>query len=271
MSQLTKIQEIQLGIFKEFDSFCKENNIPYFIIGGTVIGAVRHKGFIPWDDDIDVGLLRKDYDKFVSMASQKWTGKYRIKNYKITKDFYHSLTHAVDTTVRILDNERINPVSTNVWIDVNPLDGFPNDGIKQKIHYYRLRMIKNLIVLSNFEKLFDLNKERSKPIKVIIAIIRVINPFKILSTKKLIEKLESVLRSHNTDDSPCIGNFVGRYGKKEIMRKKVFSEKTMLQFEDIIVPVMKDYDEYLRNLYGDYMQLPPKEKQINRHAMEIIE
>lgn len=270
-NKLNELQTIQLNILKEFDALCKENNIPYFIIGGSTIGCVRHKGFIPWDDDIDVGLLRPDYDKFVELAYDKWKGRIQVRNYKFTEGFYHSLTHAVDTQISIMDESRINAVKANVWIDVNPLDGFPTNFVSRKIHYYYLRIIKNMIVLSQFDSLFDKNKKRSKVASVAISIIQKINFFTFFNTKKLIEWLEKILRKYDPYKSKYVGNFLGRYGQKEIMEKTIFDEMLEMPFEDIFVPVMKDYDTYLRNLYGDYMQLPTESERINRHGMRIIE
>lgn len=270
MNKLTEMQQAQLNILHELDKLCKDNHIQYFIIGGSAIGCIRHQGFIPWDDDIDVGILRPDYDRFVDLAHDHWKGRIQIRNYKFDQDFNQCLTHAIDTSIHILDEERICPVKTYVWIDVNPLDGFPANGIRQKLHYFRLRYIKNLIVLSDFERLFDLNKQRSKPERIIISFIKKINPFKHMNTKELITKLERVLKKYNVNESPCIGNFVGRYKQKEIMPRKIFEGISEMQFEDSVVPVMQGYDNYLRQLYGDYLTLPPMEERINRHAMKVI-
>ena len=266
-TQNGELQKIQLNILREFDLFCREHNIKYYIIGGSAIGCVRHKGFIPWDDDIDVGLFRKDYDRFVELAHQKWNGKIQIRNYKFTDDFYHCLTHVVDTSVTVIDHARIKPVYTNVWIDVNPLDGFPRFAIRRKLHYMHLRTIKTLIVLSKFEALFDMNKRRSKVEQFVISIIKKVNFAHHFDTKKLISKLENGLRKYDARKERYVGNFLGRYKEKEIMPTEIFDETILMDFESLQVPVMKDYDTYLRNLYGDYMQLPPVEKRIG-HSFE---
>lgn len=266
---ITFSQERQLDILKEVIALCNEHDIKFFLIGGSVIGTVRHKGFIPWDDDIDVGMLRKDYDKFVEIAGKQWCGQIQIKNYKTTKDFYQCLTHAVDTTIDVLDEERIVPQKTHIWIDINPIDGFPKNALHRKWHWLVLRMIKNFIVLSKLEVLLDLNKKREWKEKIALAILRKINIFKLLDTKSLIGLLERKLRKYG-EDSDYYGNFLGRYGYKEIMPSLYFKEIIMRDFEGIKVPIMKEYDKYLRKLYGDYNKLPPKEEQINRHAMKII-
>lgn len=270
ISQNNELQKIQLNILQEFDVFCREYNIKYYIIGGSAIGCVRHKGFIPWDDDIDVGLYREDYDRFVELAHLKWNGKIQIRNYRFIDDFYHCLTHAVDTSITVIDRERIKPVYTNVWIDINPLDGFPRSAIRRKLHYLHLRTIKTLIVLSKFDVLFDMNKKRSKLEQLAISIITKLNFAQRFDTKKLISKLENVLRKYDARKEGFAGNFLGRYKEKEIMPTNIFDETVWMDFESLKVPVMKDYDTYLRNLYGDYMKMPPVDKQINRHSMEII-
>lgn len=265
---MTELQRIQYDLMGYFDAFCKKNNIPYFVIGGTVIGCVRHQGFIPWDDDIDVGLFREDYDRFVELASKEWNGDIQVRNYKITDGFYHSLTHVVDSRVAIVDESRFSPVKTNVWIDICPIDGFPENKIFRKIHYLYLRFIKNLIVLSQFDTLFDKNKKHSRKAWILISIIRKINVFKLLNTKSLIAWLERVLRSCHPKSQA--GNFLGRYGEKEIMPKDIFASTIQMPFEGSFVPVMAEYDDYLKRLYGDYMQLPPLSEQVNRHGMKIV-
>lgn len=267
---MTELQAIQYDLLRFFDAFCKKNNIPYFVIGGTVIGCVRHQGFIPWDDDIDVGLFREDYDRFVELASREWDGDIQVRNYKITDGFYHSLTHVVDSRVAIMDESRFSPVKTNVWIDICPIDGFPENVFFRKLHYLYLRFIKNLIVLSQFDTLFDKNKKHSKKAWILISILRKFNVFKLLNTKWLIAWLEHALGIFSPQKANQVGNFLGRYGEKEIMPKTLFSDVSQMPFEDMFVPVMTGYDNYLKQLYGDYMQLPPLSEQVNRHGIKIV-
>ena len=104
-----------------------------------------------------------------------------------------------------------------------------------------------------------------------ILIIKKVNFAHHFDTKKLISKLENGLRKYDARKERYVGNFLGRYKEKEIMPTEIFDETILMDFESLQVPVMKDYDTYLRNLYGDYMQLPPKDEQINRHAIEICQ
>lgn len=244
---LKQQQEISLDILKDVAFFCEKNNITYFLACGTLLGAVRHKGFIPWDDDIDIMMPRSDYEKF-------------LKNYKSSKyilckpnegRYYYAKVYDKNTIKYEddMDYKKYKPLGID--IDIFPLDGMVNDDkVLQKI-YKKECILETLLRLSR-QPIFN----RKNPIKAINRIIP-----RIIGSKNLVKLIEKNAQTYDYDTS----NYVVRMrwspnGFTGILPKSVF-EKKYMKFEDKDFCVPKGYDIWLKNFFGNnYMELPPKDK-----------
>ncbi len=263
MSQETirKVQLCQLDILEQVDKLCKKHGLTYFAVGGTVLGAVRHQGFIPWDDDMDIAMPREDYEKFLSLAIRELPEQYHLQHFSTepATPFYFakvrkSGTLFVEYPVKDL------PIHQGVFIDIFPFDAVPDGPWMRKLHHglcrlaYRLFSCKALKsrIDPSFEKL-GVHKRgfRSFARKVLYICMKPLPP------RWTFQLVDRCLRMCNGSDTKTVAYSVSRY---LIMDKKdIFPLQTAL-FEGRNVPVPCHYQTYLERKYGDYMSLPPEEK-----------
>ena len=251
MSDIKIIQDKILSILKEFISICEENNLTYYALGGTLLGAVRHKGFIPWDDDIDIGMPREDLSE-------------DTLNYK------KAFSVIRDDSTKIIMNYSKEELVESLWIDIFPLDGMPSNALKKKIHSLRYLYARMMVQLSQFNSLVNQKKENRPFIeKIIIAFANAVNIEKIISFTWAQKKYVQTIKKYSFDEAYA-GNYTGAYKLKEIVPSDYFGEPVLLQFEDLKLCCPCKYKEYLTAIYGaDYMQLPPEDKR-TLHHYEII-
>lgn len=248
-----EIKKIQLDILIQVDKFCRERNLRYSLAYGTLIGAVRHSGYIPWDDDIDIMMPRPDYEKFLKEFGGKTT-YLGIKNYRNDDITSITWTEVIDTrTVMFASN-----MKTSVFIDVFPIDGAPENNkvmehVKEtyKRRYYVIRKRRSYKYGNNVFKRY---------IKYIGK--QILYP---KTRKRAIREYEEYVISYPFDTSPNAGIPGGKYKCNLIMPANTFKDYREIKFEGHDFMCISNYDTYLRNTYGDYMKLPPKEQQVRGH------
>ena len=251
-------RQLMLDILKDVAKFCDENSLTYFLSSGTLIGAIRHKGFIPWDDDIDIEMPREDYNRFIELYRKK--GKYTIcapfepdSIYFYTK-IYNNKTLKYESGI---DYSRFRPLGVD--IDVFPIDGQPDGDhydsfVAQTNRRVRIYSYFGSSIVSYRGQL----KSRAKQF-----VSRLIG-------KNYFCKLYIKSASRYLYENSLMVGFISPYSKyKNRHRKSIFTERIKVQFEDGEFWAPKGYDEYLRNIYGDYMQLPPKGEQKTHHANNV--
>lgn len=273
---LKEIQKIQLNILIFLDKICKENNIKYYLSSGTLLGAVKYKGFIPWDDDIDVILFRDDYMKLMKVL------KNQVENYKLlsiynTKDYYYAFAKLVDTNTVLTENAK-KIKDMGVYIDIVPMDGYISGNINKEIK--NLRFIRNLMVKryriknckrSNFSYMKNQYiKPKNKFIKdIIYSFIDIITlPLGYSFYAKLYDK---IISKNKFEDIKYLSVRTGSFGLNETFNKEDLLEQTEFEFENHKFTSFKNYDLYLNNKFGDYKKDPPKEQQISHHQFIAYE
>ena len=262
--ELKKVQEVELEILKEFDRICKKHNIKYFLAGGTCLGAVRHKGFIPWDDDIDVSMLRADYDKFIKVYKEDLNKEKFYLESPETDDncgmLYAKLKRKDSIFAEAGKSRNID--EEGIWIDIFPMDNLCDNKFLGKLYLYRTYALK-IIMMNKYGYIeYTNNKKRN----IIIGCVKFLSLF--FNKKRLKKKLCRMTRKFNNRDTNTLLCFAGVYLKKEIFNKEVFKNSIETDFEDLKSYIPVGYDKYLTQFYGDYMKLPPKEKRVGHH--EII-
>lgn len=267
---LREIQLSELELLKKIDKFCKKNNIQYCIAYGTLLGAIRHKGFIPWDDDIDIVLMRKDFDKFCELIKKEKTIKFR--DYKTDDNYNFYIPIVYDENIDIVNTSFVNKKIVHPWVDVFPYDNYPNNIIKRKIHVMSIMILRALINLSAFNDVVKINK-KNRPFyeRILISLGKKINFSKLLNTKKLLNRVEKRLKKYNKKDCKYISCLMGDEKTKEIIPKSLYDEISMYEFEDYMFPASKYYDEYLTHYYGDYMTLPSSVDRVVKHNINLTE
>lgn len=257
-----ELKSVQLNILKHVDEFCRKYSIQYFMSGGSLLGAVRHKGFIPWDDDIDIMMLRSDYERFIKEYSENDHSEYKV--YSSRLDSQYTLPYAkVDNSKTILNEHVEYPLSIGVNIDLFPIDIMPESKEKQKhvyAYFSRQMMFLNL-------KQVSVNKNRNIFKNLLLVCSHVLlKPMKLSTIVRRIEK--NAMQFSGCESSNYCGVAVWGYGIREVNLLSNYASSIDVLFEDMMVPVPVGYDNYLRGVYGDYMQLPPEEKRITHHDFE---
>ena len=240
-------------MLKYLHEFCQENNIKYFVGYGTLLGAVRHKGFIPWDDDIDIIMPRKDYDKLIELFN-KQNSAYKLKNIEIDKKYPYNFSKIYNTETTLVEN-LYSKYNIGIYIDIFPLDGWPKNNFTIKLLYLLEKITK--IKTYKISKLHGFKKN------VILILLKPLIIF--ISTKNIFHFINKICYRAEKEEG-VIGNIVANvYGNKEKMEKKWFSDSNESEFENIKVNIPVGYDNILRCLYGNYMTPPPMELQISHH------
>lgn len=260
---LRKAQLLMLKLLKEIHRICEENGIKYFLCYGTLLGAVRHKGFIPWDDDCDIGMTREDYDKFLEVAKETLGSKFVLQTEDLDVGYGLEFSKIMLKDTIWIEKNVINNkkrVYNGIFVDVFPFDKIPNNKSKVKIQYI-LNNIAQLLILAklNYTVITD-----SKKKKVVFIFFRIIS--KCISIKLLRNIRKSVRRKYNKTASVKYVNF-DDYPKSIILYEDVFELKK-LKFENNMFYVPKEYEKILSNIYGDYMVLPPEDKRVTHSIVE---
>lgn len=265
-----KIHEAELEVAKYFVDICEKNNLEYFMLGGTFLGAVRHKGFIPWDDDMDFGMPRSDYEQFIVVCQKMKSDDYLLAKFEDgTNSDYPVKLESKKQQIKEFSTgkERIR----NAWIDIFPLDGMPSNGVALKLQKIKLLSLRALFKLSQLSKNVSLdNPYRTPTEKIIISVGKVIHLEKFLKEEKLYHKLDQQLKKYSYDDSELVVNFMGAYKFKEMFPKEIYNNISDYQFEKLLLRGPKNFDLVLTQMYGDYLT-PPKDEDKNKHQTEIQE
>ena len=266
----SKVQNIIWNIMKYVKKYLEDNNITYYMLGGTLLGAVRHKGFIPWDDDIDIGIPRNEYEKMLNEVSDKLPKHLKLFTYKNEKSHHYYFSRIVDTRYSLKRKGSIEERNENVWVDIFPLDGMPNNWIARKIHMFRLLVTRAMYHISCFEKVNLKRPNRPLPEKIIIKFVKITGFGRNTDTRKWLDKIDKLLKKYPIEKSNWIVNFMGQYKFKEMFPKSYYGEGKFYKFEDDELFGPEDANAVLTQQYGDYMT-PPKDQDKNAHAAEFNE
>lgn len=272
MTPLRKLQITELAILKKVVAFCDHNNVPYIIMGGTLLGAVRHEGFIPWDDDIDIAIPREEYERFVSIANDEFTGEngsLKFHNFKTDSGYKYYFSRVTDESVKLKDYSAIETKEQSAWIDIFPLDGMPNSEFKRKVHKLKLLIARMKFQYSQFSTLVSVNLPgRPWYEKTLIKLGKILPVEKMFKTDKALSRLDKLLKKYPYETSEYVVNFMGAGKFKEMHKKSLYDNRVLYHFEDTEVYGVADYDTWLTKMYGDYMTPPPDDEK-NKHFTEV--
>ena len=267
--EVRDVQMVELEILLELDRICKKHNIPYQLFAGTLLGAVRHKGFIPWDDDIDVCLLRKDYRRFVEVCqSGDIDERYFLQTNKTDpKSVVQFAKIRKNGTVFENETDCDPRTHTGIYIDVFPMDKVKPYTQKGKRHFRRVRVLYAIITSSVWERV---KCASTAPKKIMRALLYCL--LKIVPKAYFDKRLQNTLTSFEGEQTEFVSHLSNgdNLPLRCLQREKEFLKLIDMEFEGCFFPVPANYDEVLTRHYGDYMQLPPEEARCPSHGVKKV-
>ena len=268
--ELERLKKTEMEVLAAFIEICEKHDLPYFVNGGTAIGAVRHQGFIPWDDDMDVGMLRDDYEKFLQVAPGEIEGKYELMNAEINKDCLgYTMRMCKVGTKHITDEHSKYPTTFGIRIDIFPYDNVPEDPkLRKKLlrdinlytRMYILRIIPNPTV--PFKGV--MGKIMSAGCFVVHYLLKAFVSVDYINRKYR----ETSLRYHN--QTSLVASLCDVEPEISIVKKEEIFPLQELKFEGMTVKAMACNHEMLTRMYGDYMEMPPEEQRYN-HGAKVLD
>lgn len=256
---IKEIQSIELNILRTFIDICTRYHLRYFLVGGSLLGAVRHHGFIPWDDDIDVGMLRQDYERFLQIAQQEFNGSPLFLQTPYTdKNYAFAFAKILDLRYDIKERMNYNEAQNGIFIDIFPFDQIPESSWARTKQVMRFKWTTMQLLLKLKYRPYESHHKLGG-----------------VSYKKQEEALQlkanrdwqmQRFNDVRAPKSTLCKNLSSQYNyDKELITTAALEQLQPMQFEDMQVMVPKSYDEILRNLYGDYLKLPPVSERISKH------
>lgn len=263
MNELTlqELKDIEFKILMDFKSFCEAHQIKYYLGYGTLLGAIRYKGFIPWDDDVDVLIPRQDYNRFIKIYKDH--DNLKLFSFEQNPNYGYPFAKLCDTTTRKVEDNLDNGYNQGVEIDIFPIDYWNDDIEVAKAEVKQLKQYHKRLTFAKLRPTKARNRFRLLGLKCLTLIYRIIG------TKYYINKINKLCCRKEKTGSRYAGDKVWcPYGEREICPAEVFSDSIKVEFEGQEFPAPIGYDTYLTRLYGDYLPEPPKERQKTHHTFK---
>ena len=261
---LREIQLVETGILKEFISICEKNSFKYYLYYGSLLGAVRHKGFIPWDDDIDISMPRADYERFLKIASKQLKEGYTLQHYRVDKNTPTYQAKVRKDNTLFVENY-LNKLNTHkgIFVDIFPYDKVPEDEKQRSVYEKKCWRLRRIFVSKD---VVETTTERNKYKKVIYGTARKVmhTCLKAVPKEKLFNDLDVQYRKYNNSNT----NIIECCANVPLKKTDIFPLRKA-QFEELTVNIPNDADKVLRAEYGNYMELPPEQDCIG-HAPDIL-
>ena len=260
---MTDLQKKQLEMLRTVDKACEQLSLRYYLVCGSALGAVKYKGFIPWDDDLDIGMLRPDYEIFIENAQRLLPDDYFLQNYRTDPAFPQIFSKVRDSSTTFIEKSSAKlPINHGVYIDVFPLDGYP----RGRCETVRLEVLKKQYTL-NAACAFQLPCRRSA--ELFFGMERLLGLHR--HTQRIMRKYERLIASYPVGDSKLLCNHGNWQGKLEYAPREQYGDGVWADFEGLRVRIPAQYDAYLTQKYGNWRADLPQEQQVGHHYAEVID
>lgn len=264
------VQNVELEILDELDRICKLKDIPYQLAWGTLLGAVRHKGFIPWDDDIDVCMKRCDYERFLKEADSELSDKFFLQTCFTDPDSIVQFAKIRKNGTIFEDNVDNLPTShTGIWIDIFPLDNVKPGTLIDWFQRFQIAVCYGITTSSVKNRVRYCKSKFKKFLRVLFAGL-----LKIIPKKEFDKKIQAVLKKYSNYETGYLAHITNGFERgmqyKYVAPSNEYYDMTELEFCGKMYPVPKNYDVVLKRCYGDYMKLPPENKRHPDHGVTKV-
>ena len=267
--QLEAIQKVERAILKEFIRICDKYDLRYYMVEGSLLGAVRHQGMIPWDDDIDVALFRDDYIKFLKVAGDELRHPYELRHFSQTENHIDYIAQLVDVTTCIESPYRREVERKPLWVDIFVIDGFPSGKMGAVLRKGQLLSRKLLLMWSNMDHFVVNRAKRPSYERILIRVGDTLNTSRFLSTEKHLMKMDRAMCSCDSAKTGCTVNFMSEYKWRTVFPADWYGQGRMVPFDGMTVRIPERAEDILSSIYGDYMRLPPEDQRY-KHSMTVI-
>lgn len=259
MNDLQHLQKVILSIVKDIDDICRKNGIEYYLFGGSAIGAIRHKGFIPWDDDLDIIMDYKNYDKFIKICREQLdTNKYYLQEGMVDWPMLYSKIRLNGTYLEEPGSYGEDKSKKGIFVDIFKLDNAPESQLARKWQYVCGKYLLCYCLLQRGYKEASLKKKM---------LMFSAYPLKLKCLRSYFEK--QLIKYNNFNTSMYV-SFGARFRyQSSFFRKDLYMNPIFLPFEDTQLPVPEKYHELLTQIYGDYMTPPPVKEQLGWHMQKV--
>lgn len=271
-TDLDIIHAVDYEMLKAVTEIFDKHNLEYFLLAGTLLGAVRHGGFIPWDDDADLGVPRESYDLFLEKYTNELPDRYKVQHFKIDSSVKYYVTRILDTNVEVREvrDTTEDTAKTYASIDLFPIDGTPNNKFVRKVFIWRVMFLRMLASISQSNNI-DMSRKRNLIEKIMVKIAKAIPFEKVLNRNKIFMRIDNLLKKNPIQHSKYVGALMGAYREKELFPGECINSLKKVKFEDTFFSAPDNTDLYLKWLYGDYMKIPNQSEIKRKKHFEIIE
>lgn len=257
---IDEAKQMLVGVLDEFHDFCEKHSLKYVLASGTLLGAIRHNGFIPWDDDIDVYMPRPDYETLLKLYPAD--GENDLYEYKLNNEYMYPFAKIGKKGTLCVEKGGYGGVDFGIYIDIFPIDGLGNDLTEAKKIVRKVKRYVNMelsLLVEQWRK--NVSFVKNFAIWVLHVLTKLYG-----GHKKVLGKMNKVLAGKSYDESKYVGQIVEVPKISKITERTIYKNRQLHVFEKGLYYIPSDYDVILRNLYGDYMKLPPEEKRVYTHG-----
>ena len=249
-----------VSVLDEFHGFCEKHSLKYVLAAGTLLGAVRHNGFIPWDDDIDIYMPRPDYDRLLKLYPSE--GENDLYEHSLNDMYKYPFAKIGKRGTLCVEKGGYSGIDIGIYIDIFPIDGLGNDYAEAKRTVRKVKKYVNMelsLLVEQWRK--DVSFVKNFAIWILHCFTKLYG-----GHKKVLQKMKQVLSKRSYSDCKYVGQIVEMPQISKITERTIYDDRQLHIFENGSYYIPSDYDFILRNLYGDYMKLPPEEKRVYAHG-----